>query len=72
MITQEKAIDTIYDINCLSEINQIMFKIMKSEALLVECGKRIETQARIQNYRYNKMLELQEYIENILPIDYKF
>ena len=72
MITEEKAIDTIYDINCLSEINQIMFKIMKSEALLVECGKRIETQARIQNYRYNKMLELQEYIENILPIDYKF
>lgn len=99
MITEEKAIDTIYDINCLSSINQIMFKIMKSEALLIECDSGIETQVdylsephlfstpreidrkiialtkvkeRLSKYRYNRMLELQEYIENILPIEYKF
>lgn len=99
MITEEKAIDNIYDINCVSTINQLMFKIMKSEALLKECEGRIETQlgyfnethiffsitkikhrilflntvcARIKNYRYNKMLELQGYIENTLPIDHKF
>ena len=49
LISQEKAIDTIYDINTKSPLNQLMFKLIKSEALIKRCKERISKKINQKN-----------------------
>ena len=43
LIGTHAAIDVVYDLNTFSSLNQAMLKLMKSEVLIRECNKRIDT-----------------------------